>query len=688
MPAPFAVEPGLPHPLGITTDVHGANFSIFSEAATEVVLLLFDSASAVEPVQIVRLDPFQNKTFHFWHVRLRGCGPGMFYALRVDGPNDPASGRRFNPNKVLISPYARGVSKQLWNRFEAIGSQDNVATSMRCAVVDTSSYDWEGDRPLNRPIHESIIYEVHVGGFTRSPSAGVAHPGTFAGMIEKIPYLQSLGVTAVELLPVFDFDDSVTSLNAAGDRIRNYWGYSPVGFFSPHSGYCIDGGAAHANEFRDLVKALHKAGIEVILDVVFNHTDEGNEFGPTYAFRGIDNATYYLLDSGNPASYLNYSGCGNTFNANHPLPQKFIVDCLRYWVEEMHVDGFRFDEGSILARGETGAPLVHPPVIWQIELDEALADTKMIAEAWDAAWLYQVGHFPGDRWCEWNGRFRDDVRRFVKGDAGMTAAIASRLGGSGDIYEARGQTPDNSINFVTVHDGFTLNDLVSFNEKHNEPNGEGNLDGINENLSWNCGVEGPTGDPGVEALRVRQIKNFIAILLLSRGVPMLLGGDERRRTQRGNNNAYNQDNPISWFDWTPTPRSDEIFRFVRLMIALRKGHPALSRPAFYSGAIGRRGRPDITWHGTRLGRPGFSDPDARALACTIAGVGESADLHVMMNMFWEPLDFELPGDATWRMAIDTFAPSPDDIASPTPVAIRDRTHRVQGRSIVVLQSSS
>ena len=681
----FVVEPGLPHPLGITASKNGVNISIFSETATEMILLLFDSDVAAEPMQIVRFDPFLNKTFHFWHVFLCGCGPGTFYAFRVDGPNDPASGRRFNPNKVLISPYSRGISKRLWNRFEAIGPQDNIATSMRCAVVDAAAYDWEGDRPLNRPIHESIIYEMHVGGFTRSPSAGVTHPGTFGGMIEKIPHLQSLGVTAVELLPVFDFDDSVTSVNPAGEKISNYWGYSTVGFFSPHSGYCVDGGTAHANEFRDLVKAMHKAGIEVILDVVFNHTDEGNENGPTYSFRGIDNGTYYLLDSANLASYLNFSGCGNTFNANHPLPQKFIVDCLRYWVQEMHVDGFRFDEGSILARGETGAPLVHPPVIWQIELDDTLADTKMIAEAWDAAGLYQVGHFPGDRWCEWNGRYRDDVRRFVKGDAGVVGAVAARLGGSADIYEARGQTPDNSINFVTVHDGFTLNDLVSYNLKHNEANGEGNRDGINDNLSWNCGVEGLSDDPAIEALRARQIKNFVTILLLSRGVPMLLGGDERRRTQQGNNNAYNQDNAISWFDWTPsTPRADT-FRFVQQMIAFRKAHPALSRPAFYTGAPDARGRPDIAWHGTQLGSPGFSDPDARALACTIAGVGGTGDLHVMMNMFWEPLEFEVPGGSRWRVAVDTFAPPPRDIAIDQPAAVT-ASYTVQGRSIVVLES--
>jgi isoamylase len=681
----FEIEPGSAHPLGITTYPDGVNWSLFSQEATEVGLLLFESAVAVEPTQTIRLDPFRNKTFHFWHVFVRGCGPGVFYAFRVDGPADSAAGHRFNPNKVLIGPWARGIHKDLWNRADAIGPHDNIATSMRCEVVDPSSYDWEGDRPLGRPIHESIIYEMHVGGFTRSPSSHVTCPGTFASMIEKIPYIQALGVTAVELLPVFEFDDTNVSVNRAGEPLRNYWGYSTVGFFSPHSGYCVQrAGLPHLNEFRNLVKALHKAGLEVILDVVFNHTDEGNELGPTHSFRGIDNRTFYLLDPDNPASYLNYSGVGNTFNANHPLPQKFIVDCLRYWVEQMHVDGFRFDEGSVLARGEDGRPLLHPPVIWQIELDDALADTKMIAEAWDAAGLYQVGHFPGDRWAEWNGRYRDDVRRFVKGDPGLTGAIASRLGGSADIYQLRGQTPENSVNFVTVHDGFTLNDLVSYNEKHNEANGEGNRDGINENLSWNCGVEGPSDDPAIEALRIRQIKNFFTILLLSRGVPMLLGGDEVRRSQSGNNNAYNQDNATSWFDWTLVESNREMLRFVQRMIAFRKAHPALWQPSFYTGAMNERGLPDITWHGTILNSPGFTDPLARTLACTIAGFGGTADLHVMMNMFWEPLDFEVPAGRTWLIAIDTFARGPGDIAELGGERPLMGDHcTVRGRSIVV-----
>jgi glycogen operon protein len=665
---------------------------MFSESATEVELLLFEHQLAIEPAQVIRLDPFQNKTFHFWHVFVRGCGPGIYYAFRVDGPANPAAGHRFNPNKVLIGPYARGICRDLWNRADAAGPDDNLATSMRCAIVDLAGYDWEGDRPLNRPFHESIIYEVHVGGFTRAATAGVRQPGTFAGMIEKIPYLQSLGVTAVELLPVCEFDDATASLNPAGDPIRNYWGYSTVGFFSPHSGYCVErDGISHVKEFRDLVKALHKAGIEVILDIVFNHTDEGNESGPTESLRGIDNRTFYLLDPSNPAVYRNYSGAGNTVNANHPLPQKFILDCLRFWVQEMHVDGFRFDEGSILARGEDGEPLRHPPVIWQIELEDALADTKLIAEAWDAAGLYQVGHFPGDRWAEWNGRYRDDVRRFVKGDPGLTGAIASRLAGSADIYQARGQSPVNSINFVTVHDGFTLEDLVSYNDKHNEANGEGNRDGITENLSWNCGVEGPTNDPAIDALRVRQIKNVVTILMLSRGVPMLLGGDEIRRTQGGNNNPYNQDNATSWFDWRLVDSKQDVLRFVRRMVAFRKAHPSLFRPQFYRGDVNERGVVDITWHATTLGSPGFDDPSGRALACTIAGFDGDADLHVMMNMFWEPLDFEVPLDQkrVWHVVVDTFSPSPRDIAAPD-LAPRLPHPRctVQGRSIVVLAGTS
>ncbi|HEY7290083.1 MAG TPA: glycogen debranching protein GlgX [Vicinamibacterales bacterium] len=684
----FDVEPGSAQPVGIAVYPEGVNFSLFSQWATEVVLLLFERPTDPEPSQIVRLNPFRHKTFHFWHVFVRGCGPGVSYAFRVDGPGDVAAGHRFNSNKILIAPYARGIHKQLWKRADATGAEDNLATSMRCAIVDLSKYDWEGDRPLKRPINETIVYEIHVGGFTRASSSGVQHAGTFAAIIEKIPYLLSLGVNAVELLPVCEFDDSVSSVSPTGDVIRNYWGYSTVAFFSPHAGYCVDeDAAAHVNEFRDMVKALHRAGIEVILDVVFNHTDEGNELGPTESLRGIDNQTFYLLDPNNPAAYLNYTGTGNTVNVNHPITQKLIVDCLRFWVEDMHVDGFRFDEGSILARGEDGRPLPHPPVIWQIELDDALADTKLIAEAWDAAGLYQVGHFPGDRWAEWNGVYRDTIRKFLRGDPGLVGGIASCIGGSADIYEARGQLPVNSINFVTIHDGFTLNDLVSYNDRHNEANGEGNRDGIAENDSWNCGVEGPTSDPAIEALRVRQIKNVCVMLMLSRGVPMLLAGDEVRRTQRGNNNAYNQDNATSWFDWTLVDANAAVLRFFQRMVAFRKQHVALSRPHFYHGRTNERGLPDIAWHGTKLFSPGFTDPNARALAFTIAGFHGAADLHVMLNMYWDPLQFEVPhyANRTWRVAVNTSAPSPNDIpevGSEPP--FNTSGCEVGGRSVVVL----
>jgi len=505
---PYAVEAGSPHPLGASPSPSGVNFSLVSSNATGVELLLFSAHDSLEPFQTIRFDPCVNKTFHFWHAFVRGLKPGVHYAYRVDGPLESV-GQRFNRNKVLIDPYAHGNSNSLWARGSACTPEDNLRTSIRSVVIDTSGYDWEGDQPLNRPMAECIIYEAHVRGFTQSPTSGVRHPGTFAGLAEKIPYLQALGITAVELLPIFDFDETAVLRIVDGKPVRNYWGYSTIGYFAPQSSYCLQpecGG--HLLEFRDLVKALHKAGIEVILDVVFNHTDEGNHQGPTYSFRGIDNRAYYLLVPWDQQYYMDYSGCGNTFNCNHPIAVKMIVECLRYWVQEAHVDGFRFDEGSILSRGEDGAPSVHPPLVWHIELDECFADTKLIAEAWDAAGLYQIGHFPGDRWAEWNGRYRDEIRSFVRGDPALVGAIASRLGGSADIYQERGGSPMNSVNFVTCHDGFTLNDLVSFNEKHNEANGEDNRDGINNNLSWNCGAEGDSEDPNIDLLRNRQVRNL------------------------------------------------------------------------------------------------------------------------------------------------------------------------------------
>jgi len=685
----YEVEQGKPHPLGAIPDEEGANFSLFSENATAVQLLLFDTHDDPEPVQVIDLDPAINRTFHFWHIYVKGLEPGMHYAYRVDGPDDLSAGHRFSWNKVLIDPYARGVTKNLWKRGDACLPGDNLATSMRNVVIDIADYDWEGDLPLNRPMFETVVYEMHVAGFTKSPSANTKHPGTLSAIIEKIPYLKELGVTAVELLPVFEFDDT-ESRNLDGRTLKNYWGYSTVGFFAPHSSYCVSPEeGTHIREFRDMVKALHKAGIEVFLDVVFNHTDEGNDEGPVFSFKGIDNSIYYHLVPEDKRYYYDYTGCGNTFNCNHPIGEKFILDCLRFWVKEMHVDGFRFDEASVLSRGEDGNPMDHPPVLWQIELDENLANTKVIAEAWDAAGLYQVGYFPGYRWAEWNGRFRDTIRRFIKGDKGLIGELACRITGSADIYQASGELPINSVNFITAHDGFSLNDLVSYNHKHNDANGEGNRDGMDDNLSWNCGAEGATDDPQVQELRERQIRNFAAILLLSQGVPMMVMGDEVRRTQKGNNNAYCQDNEISWLDWSLVEKNQHILRFWKLIIEFRKRHTNIHSPRYFTGVVNERGLKDISWHGCKIGSPNWDDPNAQAIAYTLGGFDGEADIHIMVNMCEEELDFEVPPieGRNWYRSVDTAGGSPEDIAEPgAEKQETGNTYSVQGRSVVVLIS--
>ena len=689
----YEVEVGYAHPLGARLDKNGVNFSIFSEHGTSVELLLFEQPDDQEPVQIIQLDPKHNKTFILWHVYVKGLKPGTTYAYRIDGPqNLYGAGYRFNKNKVLLDPYANGNTNALWKRTDALGSKDNLTTSMRSIVIDISDYDWEGDRPINRPMNESIIYELHVRGFSRSSSSDCKYPGTFSGIIEKIPYLKELGVTAVELLPIFDFDEKDIVREVNSEPLKDYWGYNPHSYFAPESSYCVyPESGSHINEFRDMVKALHKADIEVILDVVFNHTSEGNHNGPTINFKGISNSIFYHLVPFDKQYYMDYSGCGNTINANHPLVQKLILDCLEFWVKEMHVDGFRFDEASILSRDQNGVPMVHPPVVWQIETSEILADTKIIAEAWDAAGLYQIGYFPGYRWAEWNGRFRDDIRRFVKGDSGLVGAVAQRVSGSADIYQVSEHLPINSINFITCHDGFTLNDLVSYNYKHNEANGEGNRDGINDNLSWNCGIEGEADNPEIEALRQQQIKNFAAILLLSQGVPMIASGDEIRRTQKGNNNAYCQDNKISWFDWDLVEENADMFRFFKLMINFRKSycHLALRRRLFFSGEVNERGLADISWHGTKLFAPGWDNPDGNALAFTLGGFEESEDIHVMLNMYWDTLKFEIPAveGRKWYKVVDTAQPSPMDIIEPgQETLVSSNVYSVRGRSVVVLIS--
>jgi glycogen operon protein len=646
-------------------------------------ILLFDRLDD-KPERVIALDARRNRTFHYWHAFVPGIGAGQFYAYRATGPIAPERGLPFDPEKALLDPYGRAVVvPPNYSRMACIAAGDNAAVAMKSVVAERRGYDWEGDRPLRRPFARTVVYEMHVGGFTRHPGSGVtpSKRGTYAGVVEKIPYLVDLGVTAVELMPVFHFD----AQDAPGDLV-NYWGYAPLSFFAPHPGYSSRRDRLGAlDEFRDMVKALHRAGIEVILDVVYNHTAEGGDGGPTLCYRGLANAAYYVLEK-DRRSYANYSGVGNTLNANRAIVRRLILDSLRYWVQDMHVDGFRFDLASILARDESGRPVENPPILWDIETDPVLAGTKLIAEAWDAAGMYQVGSFPGDRWKEWNGRFRDDVRAFVKSDPGTAARMASRLLGSPDVYEHEQKEADQSINFVTCHDGFTLNDLVSYDDKHNEANREDNRDGASDNRSWNCGIEGPTTDPDVEQLRNRQVKNFLAITLLSLGTPMLLMGDEMRRTQRGNNNAYCQDNELSWLDWSLLTRHADVHRFVKRVIEFRLSLASTEVEAGVTLAeVLRRSR--VEWHGVRLGSPDWSD-DSYTVAFTIERLRDGQDVHAILNAYWEPLTFELPpagAGRTWRRIVDTSRPSPQDACVPAEApAVQGHSYLAAPRSVVVL----
>ena len=683
-------EKGCSAPLGATPSPDGVNFSVFSRHATGVELLLFDGVDDRKAASVVRLDPSANRTYYYWHVFVPNLRPGQLYGYRVEGPFDPSSGMRFDPAKVLLDPYGRGVMvPSAYDRAAARHPGDNTGTAMKSVVVDVSAYDWEGDAPLQRPSSRTIVYEMHVRGFTRHPSAGLPEQtrGTFAGLIEKIPYLQRLGITAVELMPVFQFDpqDSPPGL-------VNYWGYAPVSFFAPHRGYSSRRDPqGPVDEFRDMVKALHRAGLEVILDVVFNHTTEGDHVGPTLSFRGLDNTTYYILDEADRSRYANYSGTGNTLNANHPVVRRMIVDSLRYWVEAMHVDGFRFDLASILERDESGQVMPSPPVLRDIESDPTLAGTKLIAEAWDAAGLYQVGSFVGDCWKEWNGRFRDDVRSFFRSEEGSIEGFADRLIGSPSLYGHKQGAPEESVNFVTCHDGFTLNDLVSYERKHNEANGEDNRDGADDNRSWNCGVEGPTENPDIEKLRTRQVKNFLTVTILSPGLPMMLMGDEVRRTQGGNNNAYCQDNETSWFDWTLLAKRADVLRFVTLLNArrvLRDVEPERQRVPL--NQLLREAQ--MTWHGVKLGAPDWGH-SSHSLAFMARSTTDRTSYHVLLNAYWEALEFELPpaadgGRRPWRRWIDTFLDSPHDIVEwERAPLVTGHTYRAEPRSVVVLFAS-
>lgn len=682
-------ECGRSSPLGATLRDGGVNFSLYSRNASRVELLFFDREDDAKPSRIIPIEPSTGRTYHYWHAFVPGAQGEQIYAYRVYGPFEPYLGMRFDGSKVLLDPYARSVvNTDNYSREAArrVGD-DNAAYALKGVVVDASDYDWEDDAPLRHPSSRTIIYEMHIRGFTRHWSSGLPENlrGTYRGLIEKIPYLQELGITAVELLPIFQFDAQDCP---AG--LTNYWGYAPMAFFAPHRAYSSRQGArGPMDEFRDMVKALHRAGIEVILDVVFNHTAEGNESGPTQSFRGIDNRSYYLLEA-DRSRYSNYSGTGNTLYANHPVVRRMIIHTLRYWVEEMHVDGFRFDLASILARDANGNVMANPPILWDIESNPALAGVKMIAEAWDASGLYQVGQFIGDSWKEWNGRFRDDVRSFFAGAEKMVPAVADRFVGSPAIYAHKEREAEQSVNFVTCHDGFTLNDLVSYNQKHNEANGEENRDGANDNHSWNCGVEGPTEDANIEQLRNRQVKNFVAVNLLALGMPMLLMGDEVRRTQLGNNNVYCQDNETSWFDWNLLERHPDVLRFVRLLIGrrLRRNTRAETSRLTLNELI--RDAPHA-WHGVQLYRPDWGE-HSHSLAFSTELRGENLAFFVILNAFWEPLRFELPqtrnGQAIqWNRWIDTFLESPNDIVpwdQPEPVS--GLTYPAGPRSVVALLS--
>src|SRR6202046_1448354 len=677
------MKAGSPYPIGASVTATGVNFSVFSYYATHAELLLYDTEEATQPSRIIDLIPGTNRTSHYWHVHLPGIKAGQLYGYRISGPYAPDLGQRFDPEKILLDPYAKAISSRDYQRGAAARSGNNMGAAAKSVVADLGGYDWEGDRPLDHPFSSTVLYEVHVAGFTRNPNSGVAEEkrGTYAGLIEKIPYLKDLGITAVELMPVFQFD-----AQDAPAGLENYWGYSPMSFFAPHGGYssrsaplgCLD-------EFRDMVKALHKADIEVILDVVYNHTAEGGAGGPTFSFKGLDNRFYYLL-SDDFSQYADYTGTGNTVNANFSVVRRMIGDSLRYWVSEMHVERFRFDLAAVLTRDEHGRSGNDAPILWEIDSEPVLAGRKLIAEAWDPGGLYLVGSFGGDRWKEWNGRFRDDVRRILKSDRDTVLNLRQRLVGSPDIYTKRRHPPEQSINFVACHDGFTLNDLFSFNGKHNERNGENNRDGSSENYSWNCGVEGLSNDPEVERLRARQIRNALTLNLLSVGTPLLTMGDEVRRTQLGNNNAYCQNNEVSWFDWGLCQRHADLRRFAQLLIRLRLRFAANPRGNFLSLAEFIE-RAKIQWHGVHLWAPDLS-VDSHSLAAT-GYIENEGGFHLMINAYWESLCFSLPavpdGCGPWRRLIDTFQDAPSDFLEQAEAETHHpTTYTVQSRSIVLM----
>ena len=659
----YKMRCGRPLPFGATLVPGGVNFSIYSSYATGCTLVLFKRHQADPLVEIPFPEEF--RIGNVWSMIVFDLDyENVEYGYRMDGPLSIQQGHWFNRDKVLMDPYAKIIGgRDVWG-VEPDWS-DAYQHRSRLAFDD---FDWEGDRPLEVAPEDQIIYEMHVRGFTRHPSSGVkeSHQGTFAGIRAKIPYLQELGVNAIELMPIFEFDEFENSRRhpETGDLLMNYWGYSTVGFFAPKAGFAATGKfGMQVDELKSLVKELHRNGIEVILDVVFNHTAEGNENGPYISFRGIDNKTYYMLTP--EGYYYNFSGCGNTLNCNNPVVRNLVLDCLRFWAAEYHIDGFRFDLASILGRDPWGAPLANPPLLETLAFDPILAKCKLIAEAWDAGGLYQVGSFPAyGRWAEWNGKYRDGIRKFLKGDAGCVGDMAQRLQGSPDLYAWEGRGPATSINFITAHDGFTLADLVSYNDKHNDANGEYNNDGGNDNDSWNCGAEGWTDNPGINELRGRQIRNAIALLMVSQGVPMLLMGDELGRSQNGNNNTYCHDNDLNWLNWDLLDTNRDLFDFASHCIHFRRAHPVLrNRYHFQNRDYAGSGYADITWHGTQAWQANWS-ADNRTLAFMLCGKHAKqatvADdfIYVAMNTHWQTQWFEVPGlppGLTWHVSVNTGA---------------------------------
>lgn len=642
----FKTSRGLPYPFGVSSEQDGINFSLFSQHATQVSLCLFKPEEST-PFSEISLDPKINKTGDVWHIFIHELPKHYHYGYRIDGPYDPFQGHYFDKRMILIDPYAKQVVSP--NRWGTLPAKSYIN---RAVISPSNHFDWEDDKHPNIPFNELIIYEMHVRGFTQDPSSKVKDAGTFLGMIEKIPYLKELGVNAVELMPIHEFNERESLLKnpKTGMPLFNFWGYSTINFFSPMNRFAQSDAL---KEFKMLVKSLHAAGIEVILDVVFNHTAEGNQEGPFYSFKGIENSVYYMLAP--DGQYYNFTGCGNTVNCNHPVVRELIKECLRYWVIETHVDGFRFDLASVLVRSHDGIPLANPPLIEALTVDPILANVKLIAEAWDAGGLYQVGSFPGmGRWAEWNGKYRDSIRKFVKGTDDELGAFATRVCGSEDLY-GRDRLPHHSINFITAHDGFTLADLVSYNGKHNEENGENNRDGMNDNESWNCGSEGATEDPAILKLRLKQMKNFHLVLMISQGVPMILMGDEYGHTKLGNNNTWGHDSRLNWFQWDTLEKNQDFFRFYKMMIYLRKNHPVLRRARFLTPA-------DIIWHGIEPGKADWR-PKNRFIACSLIDALEKYTLYMAFNASFNEITVELPDSKTpWRQLVYTDLDAPQDIS--------------------------